>query len=99
MEYLKSVCLKNKLAALYESMCAEELGPNFQERFLICQYARKIEAKLIKRESQDRFAVEIDNLIRFQKNFAQMQEVLKGFIGFWKDLREETSNFFNTCKT
>ena len=32
--YLKAACLKNKLAALYEVMCAEESNPNFYEQFI-----------------------------------------------------------------
>ncbi len=40
---------------------------------------------------------EIDNMIVFQKVLADMQEdmqeVLKKFIGFWKELQDESPNF------
>eukprot|EP01022_Parablepharisma_sp_SALTPOND_P008802 TRINITY_DN1369_c0_g1_i1.p1 TRINITY_DN1369_c0_g1~~TRINITY_DN1369_c0_g1_i1.p1 ORF type:complete len:1592 (-),score=178.13 TRINITY_DN1369_c0_g1_i1:522-5297(-) len=95
--YLKATCLKNKLAALYEVMCAEESNPSLYERFLAYRLMRRIEDQIVKKESREHSTNEIDNLIQFQQILAEMQEnmqeVLKLFIGFWKELQDESPNF------
>ena len=49
------------------------------------------------RESIQQSSSEIDNLIVFQQVLAEMQEsmqeTLKLFIGFWKELQDESPNF------
>ncbi len=107
LAYLKLFCFENQLAALYELMCARESAPNLYEGFLIYRmmYAiplltedrNRIEMQIIKRESLQQSSSEIDNLIMFQQILAEMQEImqesLKLFIGFWKELQDESPNF------
>ncbi len=105
--YLKAACLKNKLAALYEVMCANESNPNVYERFLAYRLmysstpftfcSHRIEEQFARKDSRTQGSNEIDNLITFQQVLAEMQEnmqeVLKLFVGFWKELQDESPNF------
>ena len=89
--------MKNKLAAFYEIMCANDFNPNLYEEFLEYQLKQRIEEHIIRKTFQDRSSVDIDNLIKFQQIFAKMQEemqnVLTLFISFWKELQDESPNF------
>jgi len=52
---------------------------------------------VIKRGSVDEASQDIDKLIKFQQLLAEMQEdmqeALKLYIGFWKELQDESPNF------
>ena len=56
-----------------------------------------MEDQISKNESRDQTSIEIDNLIKFQQIMAEMQEdmqeTLKLFVGFWKELQDESPNF------
>lgn len=60
-------------------------------------YRRQIEEHVLKKERHEEETNDIDNLIYFQQNLAEMQEcmqeTLKLFMGFWKELQDETPNF------
>ncbi len=95
--YLKTAVLKNKLAALYEVMCASDESPSVYEQYMGYRLSRKIEDQIMKKESRENSTAELDHLILFQQILAEMQEnmqeVLKQFIGFWKELQDESPNF------
>lgn len=108
LAYLKLQSYENQLCSLYELMCAQESAPNIYEEFIVyrmmyfweraeLEFRQRIELQLVKKDGNQQTQAEIDNLIIFQQILTEMQEsmaeTLKLYIGFWKELQDESPNF------
>ncbi len=96
--HLKCATWENSLAALYEVMCSQkEQQPSIYETFGGYRLTMKIEGQIAAQDSRENAPSEIDSMIVFQRLLADMQEgmneVLKKFFGFWKELQDESPNF------
>ncbi len=97
LAYLKFFNSDNPLSALWEIMTAEEMSTDVYEQFHIWRFNNRIERQVVQQEKGDEASRNIDKLIRFQQLMAEMQEdmqeALKLYIGFWKELQDDSPNF------
>ncbi|MDR3549295.1 MAG: hypothetical protein P4M11_13710 [Candidatus Pacebacteria bacterium] len=105
--YLKLDCTENQLSSLFEEMCGEEMTSSLYEKYhayrlkYCCANAnlrrQRIEEQMTRRDSREQTTNEMNNLVTFQRILAEsqenMQDTLKLFIGFWKELQNESPNF------